>query len=362
MFKKVLFISNTHYDFKQEASVLHLKDKFEGLSKGADIFVLARGRPQSKKIWGCHFYLLPNKSFFWLLALRMAFGICLVKKIDIIVAQSPLLEGLIGRILKKFSRRRQLIVEAHGDWLEAPFLYQKRSFEGFKRKLVPGMARKSFRAADKIRVNSKYLENQVKKVVSDKSIFVFPTFTNIDWFLKETGGSLGDYLLFVGGLEPVKGLSYLLEAMKKLEAKLILVGEGSQRAELAKLVQELGLEQKVVFKGKLLLAETKTLMKNCYCLVLPSLSEGFGRVIIEAFALAKPVVASRTGAIPELVQDNYNGFLVEPKSSQQLAEKLKILLGNKDLAQTMGQRGRQLVSQKFSNQKYIERYLAMLNN
>ena len=103
-------------------------------------------------------------------------------------------------------------------------------------------------------------------------------------------------------------------------------------------------------------------MGNCYCLVVPSVSEGLPRVIMEAMALAKPVVASNVGGIPDLVKDGQTGFLFEAGNVEQLADKLRTLLSNKPLAIEIGNRGRELVQSKFSNEKYIYNYLEMINS
>jgi glycosyltransferase involved in cell wall biosynthesis len=103
-------------------------------------------------------------------------------------------------------------------------------------------------------------------------------------------------------------------------------------------------------------------MKECYCLVVPSVSEGLPRVILEALALANPVIASRVGGIPELIEDGKNGFLFKAGDSDELAEKLKTLLNNKTLAVEMGRRGRNLVGEKFSNEKYLANYIRMINS
>ena len=101
--KKVLFIGVSNYDLKK-LELQHLKKKFEGLSQGVEVFVLAKGRPFRKIIWQTEFYLLPPRFFFWPAAFFLAFWLCLVKKIDVIVAQSPLAEGLAGTVLKKILR------------------------------------------------------------------------------------------------------------------------------------------------------------------------------------------------------------------------------------------------------------------
>src|SRR3989344_4448313 len=110
--KNVLFLSVTKYDLAKD---VHLRKKFEGLSQGIRPYVLARGRTFGKKVFGAEFYLLPRNIFFWPTAFVLAFWLCLAKKIDTIVAQGPLIEGLAGTIFKKIFRI-ELIIELHGDW------------------------------------------------------------------------------------------------------------------------------------------------------------------------------------------------------------------------------------------------------
>ena len=329
--KNVLFIGVTKYDLAKD---VHLRKKFEGLSEGITPYVLARGKMTfGRKLWGAEFYLLPKTIFFWPMAFVLAFWLCLVKKIDVIVAQGPLMEGLTGAILKKILKK-DLIVELHGDW-------------GFKKNLAK-IAPISLKNADKIRGVASYLIEKAQKIVSQKQYFLFPTFTDLDDFLSETGIKFDNYILFVGRADKTKGINYLTEAFSKIENdfpdfKLVLVGEGMPG-------------------GKLSLEQVREKMKNCYCLAVPSISEGLPRVIMEAMALAKPIIASNVGGIPDLLKDGQNGFLFEPRNSDELAKKLKILLSDKDLAVKMGQKGRDLIQSQFSNEKYIANYLQMINH
>ncbi|KKS07723.1 MAG: Glycosyl transferase group 1 [Parcubacteria group bacterium GW2011_GWB1_41_4] len=329
--KKVLFIGVTKYNLEKDA---HLRKKFEGLSRGIKPYILAKGKiTMGKKIFGAEFYLLPPSPFFWIPAISLGFWLCLVKKIDVIVAQSPLMEGLAGTILKKIFRK-ELIVEIHGDWEV--------------RKNLSKLAKIGLRNADKIRGVAQYLVAKAKKFAPDKPYFIFPTFTDLDEFLGERDINFGNTVLLVGRNDPVKGVKYLVEACAKIKKefpdfKLSLVGEGLP-------------------EGKLSLEEVKRRMKNCYCLVVPSLSEGLPRVILEAQALGKPVIASKVGGIPELITDGRNGFLFKVGDSNELAEKLRTLLNNKELAIEMGRRGRDLVGENFSNEKYLENYIQMINS
>jgi glycosyltransferase involved in cell wall biosynthesis len=360
--KKVLFIGTTYYNLSDNS---HLKKKFEGLSKGMKIFVLARGRLSHQKKWESDFYLLPKNFLFYTITLLLGFYLCLFKKIDVIVCQSPLAQGFIGTILKKILRK-ELIIEVHGDWIEATFLSKQRKLEFLERKIVPYLARFSLKNADKIRAVSKFTKIQAMKISGDKPYFVFPAFTDLDIFLHEKDIKFNNYILFVGHLEKVKGIEYLIGAFNKIhqefpDFRLVLIGEGGERKNYELRITNYQLQDKVKFTGELPLEEVQDIMKNCYCLVLPSLSEGLGRVIMEAMALGKPVIGSNVGGIPDLITDDYNGFLVEPKNRDDLYEKMKVLLRDKDLAMQMGKKGREIIKQNFSNQKYIENYIKMIN-
>lgn len=328
--KRVLFVGVTKYDLEKD---LHLKKKFEGLAQGIKPYVLARGRfALGKSVFNAEFYLLPRNIFFWPIAFILAFWICLAKKIDVIVVQGPLMEGLTGSVLKNVFKK-ELIVELHGDWRV--------------KKNLSKIARFSFKNADKIRAVAEYLVLEAKKIVPHKPYYVFPTFTDLDDFLGEKNARQDNVVLFVGRDDPVKGVKYLTEAFAKIEKnfvdfKLVLIGEGLPG-------------------GKLPLDQVREKMKNCYCLVVPSLSEGLPRVILEAMALGKPVIASSVGGIPELVKEGETGFLAEPANVDQLAEKLRVLLSDKSLAFEMGRRARQMVAEKFSNEKYVQNYLQMIN-
>ncbi|MFC1599716.1 glycosyltransferase family 4 protein [Patescibacteria group bacterium] len=128
-------------------------------------------------------------------------------------------------------------------------------------------------------------------------------------------------ILTVAELHERKGLTYLIKAMPTIlekipNTKLVIVGEGPQRPELEKLIQE---------KNIKLLGHRKDipkLMASANLFVLPSVKEAFGLVILEAMAAWLPVLASNVGGIPEIIEDNVNGFLVEPKDSDALAKKI----------------------------------------
>jgi glycosyltransferase involved in cell wall biosynthesis len=158
-----------------------------------------------------------------------------------------------------------------------------------------------------------------------------------------------------------KGHETLLKAVGKIisghladqaNLKLLIVGTGvfkeeSGREELLRqMAQELGLKDKVIFTG------FRSDMAQVYAamdiFVLASDAEGFGRVTIEAMALAKPVVGTNSGATPEIVIDKVTGLLFTPGDAAGLADRIAYLLNNPQVARQMGLAGRSIAQEKFS--------------
>jgi teichuronic acid biosynthesis glycosyltransferase TuaC len=145
----------------------------------------------------------------------------------------------------------------------------------------------------------------------------------------------GSRILYVGGIKRSKGIDYLLKAVKRLvetsprPIELLIIGEGEyeQRAKL--LAKELGIASTVSFFGKRPNPEIPLWINACDLLVLPSLSEGLGVVLIEAMACGKPVVATRCGG-PEDIVSPGTGILVPPRDDAALAKAIQEVLGDAD--------------------------------
>ncbi len=145
-------------------------------------------------------------------------------------------------------------------------------------------------------------------------------------------------VLFVGTLRPVKGGEYLIRAfdiVRRNESglKLLMVGDGEQREFLENLVMELDLCDTVSFAGRVPNEEVPRYFKASDVFVLPSLSEGFPNVVLEAMASGLPVVATRVGGMAEIVKDNINGYLVEAGDPEGIVEKLRLLLEDEKLSE-----------------------------
>jgi glycosyltransferase involved in cell wall biosynthesis len=148
-----------------------------------------------------------------------------------------------------------------------------------------------------------------------------------------------------------KGHEVLIKAFKDVKkdmnkAKLVIVGEGYLEDKLRSLTDTLGLTDSVIFTG--FQSDVSEIIKVFDIAVLPSFFEGMGRVLLEAMAMEKPVVASRVGGIPDIVKDGINGFLTAPGDTKELGDALRKLLNDKGLAARMGEAGRKGVTAEFS--------------
>jgi glycosyltransferase involved in cell wall biosynthesis len=122
------------------------------------------------------------------------------------------------------------------------------------------------------------------------------------------------------------------------------------------LTARLGLDQRVTFMGAMPQAELAELMARAQVLVLPSLSEGLGRVLLEAMACGTPVIGSAVGGIPEIIQEGTTGFLIPPGDVGALAERLRWILQHPDQARQIGESARKFARELFSEELYVKHY------
>ncbi|MBI3800475.1 MAG: glycosyltransferase family 4 protein [Deltaproteobacteria bacterium] len=161
----------------------------------------------------------------------------------------------------------------------------------------------------------------------------------------------------VGRFEAIKGHRYLVEAIPLVLAQVptawfLFIGDGPLRSRLEQQTVQLGVATQVTFTGWQ--AEPAALMALCDLIVLPSLNEGMGRVLVEAMALGKALVASSVGGIPDLVQEGKNGLLVPPADPPRLAQAIISLLTDKSRREQMGAKGQHLAP-AFSAEVMLEK-------
>jgi N-acetyl-alpha-D-glucosaminyl L-malate synthase BshA len=246
-------------------------------------------------------------------------------------------------------------------WGQGSDVYLSWRFKGMISRLV-------LKNADAVIALTKDMEKRMKKFCN-RYIHVIPNGIDLKVFEKSSPRKLlpnlqitnsERILLFVGTLRPVKGLKYLIQAMNILrntgveKVKLIIIGDGEERQALKHLVKQLHLEDRVIFVGKIPNEKVPNYMTIADIFVLPSLSEGFPIVTLEAMASGLPIIASRIGGMPEIVEDGVNGFLVEPANPRDIAEKVTFLLKDEELRGRISKKNKEKIK-NYSWEKIIEK-------
>ena len=161
----------------------------------------------------------------------------------------------------------------------------------------------------------------------------------------------------IARLAPIKGQSDFLIAAAETVHKFpdiafVIVGEGELKASLMAQAKKLGIDQQTYFLGQR--NDIAEILATFDLFVLPSHNEGLGRVLLEAMAMGKPIVATAVGGIPEIVKNQETGILVPPHAPDRFAEAISYLLEHPKLAKIFGQRGKERVK-IFDIQKMVEK-------
>jgi glycosyltransferase involved in cell wall biosynthesis len=295
-----------------------------GAPKGDAVFSLA-GPHRPKKLDGLLFFLgLPFRTARELRRFRP----------DAVLVQGAH-EAWLAMVGRRLARvPAPIVLDVHGDWRTATRLYGSPA----RRLLNPAADRLAVAAlhrSDAVRTISDYTTGLVRSFGVEPAA-VFPAFMDLEPFLGPVT-PLPDppRALFVGVLEHYKGIEELATAWRLAAPRLPgvtlhLVGRGTRRAVVDELVRDLPAQTE--WTESLPTAGVAAALDAATALVLPSRSEGMGRVLVEAFCRGRPAVASRVGGIVDLVRDGENGLLVTPQDPPALADALVRVLSDPGLA------------------------------
>ena len=203
----------------------------------------------------------------------------------------------------------------------------------------------------------------IKVIPSGIDFSPFEEVSSSEYLRREFSFASDDFLVgIVAHLADHKGHKYLIRASKILrehtdKIKVIIVGEGPLRLELNKQARELKVEDVVYFLG--FREDIPKILSSLDLFVLSSYLEGLGSSLLDAMACRLPVVATRTGGIPEVVIHRKTGLLVSPRSPSSLAKAILKLYKDRALASRLGQRGYEFVRQKFSAEAMAEKIISL---
>jgi glycosyltransferase involved in cell wall biosynthesis len=259
---------------------------------------------------------------------------------DVVVASDPYVGVAVraGRLLARSQAR--IVVEVHGD----PRTLTRSYGSPARRLATPAadaLARAGVRGADATRALSAFTSSLVQQLRGAPATASFPTYSDLDAFAGPplTPVPEAQRIVFVGALEAYKNVDGLAAAWRRLArelpgATLTVVGSGARRRVIEELVAEL--PGRVEHHPRLAPVEVARTIDAARALVLPSWPEGLGRVVLEAFARGRTVVATDAGGIPDIVTDGVDGLLVPPNDLDALVAGLRRVLTDHALAERLG--------------------------
>ena len=224
--------------------------------------------------------------------------------------------------------------------------------------------RKIFQEANYIQAISHYLGNWAKEQGAKCQIEIVPNGVDnklfsqefsddeLDNFKKELNIKKEEKVIITTSrLVKKNAIDDVIKAMGELktdfELKFLIIGKGAMESSLKKLTKDLGLENQVLFLDYKLQKDLPKYLKISDIFIRPSLSEGFGNSFIEAMAAGLPVIAAPVGGIVDFVRDGETGLFCQTNNPESIAEKIRLLLSDKDLCQKLAANGKELAKEKY---------------
>jgi len=352
---------------KYQAIVVFLNETFiyeKLIKKGVECYyvkdVLYSGGNTLKKklLWKLDSAVLKIIPFFSVMAayfihfftIQKLTSLARGKRVDLIHLNTQLSRDFFGLFVAKF--------------LSVPCVSHLRSFKSAKMN--------KYKADYVNKTNTRYIaiSNQIKKHWTDKGLNsqYFETIYNIfqPYQLDEISANeiplMTDYdgykIIYVGRFADFKGIPFLIDTFYQLiidnyDARLYLVGDGDEESKIRKEVSALNLEKHVILIGYK--KSTIPYIKNADLLVLPSNNEPFGRVLLEAMYTGTPVIGTKSGGIPEIIDNEVNGLLVPYGDVLALKEAILRVLNDEVLKQRIINAGYCTLQSKFNRECYAEK-------
>ncbi len=370
--KKVLVFASTFPRWKDDTNPPFVYELSKRLTKYFDIVVLTPYYPGSKKyeemdgmkVYRFKYFLekyqklagsggiLPtikkNKWYIFQVPFFLLGEFLALRKIvkkenpDIIHSHWILPQGFISYLNYKISRTPYIVTTWGGDM----FVFKKKgAVSALLRKIYSKVLNNSKNSTS---VNMVFLDEMKSVTQNKEKIRYIPNGVDSKLFtpekkdnsLRKKYGITGPFLLFIGRITEKKGISYLIEAMPEVKkqipnAKLMIIGSGELEDSLKQLSSNLNVSNSIIFTGPITNKELPKYYASADLFIAPSITtkdgdrEGFPTVFLESMSSGTPVLTTKIDGIKEIIIEGKNGFLVDQKSSSQLADSIISLIKSK---------------------------------
>lgn len=385
--KKLLITASTFPRWEGDTEPRFILDYAQAMTKDYDVTVLAPAAPEAKEyeklgnVNVIRFHYFPIHK--WETLCYPGAIVPRIKEKKIRVLLVPFLLISLRYRIRKLSVNYDYI---HVNWLipqgimqagitTTPYIVTGHGgdISFINHGIIGKLKEKCLREAKAIIVVSRYKKEELEKNFPFVKSHIISMGVNIDNFDKRKNhisnywGQNGDkIILYVGRLAEIKGVSYLIEAVQYIEnVRLVIVGEGPDKKKLFDMAKNYG--NKCVFMGSRPHNELSKIYASADIMVVPSIidqkgaQEGLPTVIFEAMASELPVIATRTGGIPDLIIDRKNGLLCEQKNAIQISECIKKILNNDILKEKIISEGLKTV-EYYDYKNIAKRYKELLES
>tara|TARA_B110000495_G_C22709463_1_gene417274 strand:- start:170 stop:703 length:534 start_codon:yes stop_codon:yes gene_type:complete len=172
--------------------------------------------------------------------------------------------------------------------------------------------------------------------------------------------------VYLGRLVFYKNVEVILKSFKIVikqfpDAKLIIAGDGPHKKSLQQLTNKLDIKDNITFIGYVTSEQKRKILSESNALLFPSLIEGFGLVMLEAFQQNRPVITSNIPPMSDIIQNGKTGLVVDPHDENKWADSIIELIKNPEMADKMGKQGNQTLQAKYNQKIFYEKVIKMYN-
>ncbi len=351
---RILIFSTAYFPFVggAEVAVKEITDKIKDYQFDLITSRFSKKNPKKEKIgnvivyrvgWGMKFdkYLLPILGF---LKAKKLFR---KNKHSLIWCINASQAGLAGLFLKIINPKLPFLLTLQEGSSE------KRIF--WRRLIVWPLFKLIFKKADYVQAISKYLAGWGKKMGAKCPIEVVPNGVDIKKFPAQGWSASGrkvntKVIITVSRLVSKNAVDDLIKSLQYLDfpVKLLILGTGPLKKKLKNLVKKLNLEKKVLFLGLIPPNKVPKYLAVADIFVRASISEGLGNVFLEAMAVGIPIIGTPVGGIPDFLHNNKTGLFCKTDNPKDIAEKIKILIKNKDLRNKLIKNAKQIIEEIYN--------------